>query len=65
MIYGGRLIDPANNVDGELNLLLEGGKVALVTRERPNADKVIDAGGKIVCPGFVDMHMHEDPVELE
>lgn len=65
LVYGGRLIDPANSVDGELNLLLEGGKVALVTRERPNADKVIDAGGKIVCPGFVDMHMHEDPVEPE
>ncbi len=28
----------------------------------PQADRVIDVSGKIVCPGFIDIHMHEDPV---
>ena len=62
LIYGGRLIDPANRVDGRLNLLIEDGKVADVTRDMPQADRLINAEGKIVCPGFVDIHMHEDPV---
>ena len=61
-IYGGRVIDPANRVDGQLNLLIENGKIAWVGRERPEADRTIDATGKIVTPGFIDIHMHEDPV---
>ena len=65
LIYGGRLIDPANRIDGKLNLLTEGGKIIAVTREMPEADTFINAEGKIVCPGFVDIHMHEDPVEAD
>ena len=63
LIFGGRVIDPANGLDGHYNLLLEHGKVAWVGKERPAADKTIDATGKIVSPGFIDIHMHEDPVE--
>ena len=65
LIYGGRLIDPSNRIDGKLNLLTEGGKIIAVTREMPEADTLINAEGKIVCPGFVDIHMHEDPVEAD
>ena len=63
LIYGGRVIDPANRVDGKLNILIENGKVAWVGKDMPEADKTIDATGKIVTPGFIDIHMHEDPVE--
>ncbi len=63
LIRGGRLVDPANRVDSRLNLLLEDGKVAAVTEAEPPADQIIEAAGKIVCPGFVDIHMHEDPVD--
>ena len=62
LIYGGRLIDPANRVDGNLNLLIEDGKVIWVGTGTPDADETIDATGKIVTPGFIDIHMHEDPV---
>ena len=62
LIRNGLLVDPANRVYGKLNLLLEGGKVAAVTTEAPAADRVIDATGRVVCPGFIDMHMHEDPM---
>ena len=62
LIHGGRVIDPANRVDGLLNLLIEDGKVAWVGKEMPEADQTIDATGKIVSPGFIDIHMHEDPV---
>lgn len=63
LIKNGLLIDPANHVQAKLNLLIDGRKVSLVTDEEPAADRVIDAAGKVVCPGFVDIHMHEDPVE--
>ena len=62
LIYGGHLIDPANGLDGHYNILLENGKVAWVGTEMPEADKRIDATGKTVTPGFIDIHMHEDPV---
>lgn len=63
LIYGGRLIDPANGLDGQYNLLLENGKVVWIGTGLPDADESIDAAGKIVTPGFIDIHMHEDPVE--
>ena len=63
LIYGGHLIDPANRVDAHLNLLIENGHIAYITENMPDADECIDATGKIVCPDFIDIHMHEDPVE--
>ena len=63
LIFGGRVIDPANGVDGQFNILLENGKVAWIGEGMPQADETVDATGKIVTPGFVDIHMHEDPVK--
>lgn len=62
LISGGRVIDPANRVDAHLNILTENGKIAWVGTGTPDADVTLDATGKIVTPGFVDIHMHEDPV---
>ena len=61
-IAGGRVIDPANRVDAKLNLLMDNGKIAWVGVGTPPADRVLDVTGKIVTPGFIDIHMHEDPV---
>ena len=63
LIYGGHVIDPANRVDGKLNLLIEDGRIAWAGTAMPEADNKIDATGKIVAPGFIDIHMHEDPVK--
>lgn len=62
LIKNGFVIDPANQVQAKLNLLIEGKTVIAVTTETPDADIVIDAAGKIVTPGFIDIHVHEDPV---
>ena len=62
LLYGGHLIDPANRVDAKLNLLLENGKVTWVGTGMPEADEAFDCTGRVVCPGFIDIHMHEDPV---
>ena len=60
LIRGGRLIDPKNKVDEKLDLLVEQGKVA-ETGKKLASDKdteVLDATGKVVVPGLVDMHVH-------
>lgn len=62
LIRGGRVIDPANRADAYLNLLIENGKVAWIGEGEPEADEIIDAAGSVVSPGFIDIHMHEDPV---
>ena len=62
LIQNGLLADPASGLLKKSNLLLAGGKIACITDDAPPADRVIDAGGCIVCPGFIDIHMHEDPV---
>ena len=63
LIKNGLVIDPASRVEARLNLLLNDGRVAAVTRSEPAADQVIDAAGRVVCPGFIDIHMHEDPLQ--
>ncbi|MCR5088354.1 MAG: amidohydrolase family protein [Oscillospiraceae bacterium] len=63
LIKNGRVIDPAQRIDAQLNLLAADGKIDCLTSELPEADEVLDADGLIVCPGFIDMHSHEDPVK--
>ncbi|MCU0651356.1 MAG: dihydroorotase [Candidatus Omnitrophica bacterium] len=59
LIKSGRVIDPANNIDSVLDVLIENGKVACLQKEiTSKADKIIDASAKIVIPGIVDMHVH-------
>lgn len=65
LIKNGLLVDPANRVMGKLNLLLDGESVAAVTAEEPEAERIIDAADRVVCPGFVDIHMHEDPLGVD
>lgn len=61
LIEKGHIIDPKNNIDFVTNIFIKDGKIAQLTEEFIEADEVIKAEGKIVCPGFVDIHMHEDP----
>lgn len=59
LLKGGRVIDPANQIDGPLDLLVEDGKIAAVAPEIDAPDAVIeDVSGKLVTPGFVEMHAH-------
>lgn len=62
-ITGGRVIDPRNHIDSKLNLVLEGGKVVALTDQKPEAGaSILHAENRVVCPGFLDIHMHEAPV---
>ena len=56
-IKSGHLIDPANNIDTQADLFIAAGKVAAVGKAPPgfSANRVIDAAGLVVCPGFIDL----------
>ena len=60
LIKGGRVIDPAQGLDGRMDVAVSGDKIALVAEEIPAMEcrKVIDAAGKIVTPGLIDLHCH-------
>ncbi|MEN6351498.1 MAG: dihydroorotase [Syntrophomonas sp.] len=59
LIKGGRVIDPVGNTDKLMDVLIEDGKVAKMGKSIKAAGaEIIDASGKLVCPGFIDMHVH-------
>lgn len=64
LIKNGRMVDPASGIDEALDVVLEDGRIkALGKFPKTEAyEEVIDAAGKIVAPGLVDIHVHfRDP----
>lgn len=64
LIKNGRLVNPATNTDEVMDVAIENGKILKVEKgiEENGFEKVIDAAGKIVAPGLIDVHVHfRDP----
>jgi len=59
-IEGGRVIDPASGTDGVRTVVVRDGKIAEVAErvERPRDARAVDARGRWVTPGFLDLHVH-------
>ena len=59
LIRQGRVVDPANGTDEVRDIFVDKGVVAESAKEiKKDADTVIEASGKIVLPGLIDMHVH-------
>ena len=60
LLKGGRVVDPANGVDGIHDVLIDGDRIARVGRDLPvdGATVVEIPRGLVVCPGLIDMHVH-------
>lgn len=69
LLTGGRIIDPSQNLDAEMDLLIENGKIATIGKNIRTPDTasrrastgeitVIDLRGMFVVPGLIDMHTH-------
>ena len=64
LIKNGRVLDPAANLDSQTDVLVQNGKVTQIAPSipAPPDTQVIDATGKWVTPGLIDMHVHlRDP----
>jgi dihydroorotase len=60
VVKGGRLIDPHQGIDGIRDIGIRGERIVAVAEEiDPGMEvEVIDAGGKLVMPGLIDLHVH-------
>jgi dihydroorotase len=63
LLRGGRVVDPASDVDGQFDILIDGDRIAQVGRDLPvtlaEGGAIVDVPpGLVLCPGLIDMHVH-------
>jgi dihydroorotase len=60
LIRNGHVVDPASSMDAIQDVLVADGRIERVGRDLPAGPDttVLDATGKLVCPGFIDIHVH-------
>ncbi|MBM3819357.1 MAG: dihydroorotase [Acidimicrobiia bacterium] len=60
LLKGGRVVSPADGIDGTCDVLIDGERIARVGRDLPADGAVVVEvpAGLVVCPGFIDMHVH-------
>src|SRR5882757_10098564 len=60
LIQGGEVIDGTGGPWMRANVAIKGDRIVYVGRAPVKAKRIIDAGGKVVSPGFIDMHTHSE-----
>ncbi|MCK5148751.1 dihydroorotase [bacterium] len=60
LLKGGRLVDPQTGLNEKADLLIENGTIVKIGKvdEKGVEGRVVDCKGKIIAPGFIDMHVH-------
>lgn len=58
LITNGRVIDPSQELDAKLDVLIENGLVARIDKKIKADVETLDAEGLVVTPGFIDLHTH-------
>lgn len=60
LIHGGRVIDPSLGIDRQMDVAITDGRIAALDQALPadGARQVVDAVGKLVTPGLIDLHAH-------
>ncbi|HVY66341.1 MAG TPA: amidohydrolase/deacetylase family metallohydrolase [Gammaproteobacteria bacterium] len=66
VIRGGRVIDPSQGIDRRADVAVRAGRIAAIGPEipAPAGVEVVDASGRIVVPGLIDVHLHARDAEL-
>lgn len=65
VISGGRVVDPASGMDAVGDVAIMDGKIAAVGTGLGGAERVIDATGLVVAPGFIDLHAHGQSIPAD
>ena len=60
LLKGGRVIDPANNIDGLFDVAIVGSLIGAIDKDisPAHARRVADVSGLVVTPGLIDLHAH-------
>jgi dihydroorotase len=58
LITGGRVVDPSQDLDEKLDVLIEEGTISKLDKKIKANVETFDASGLIVTPGFIDLHTH-------
>ena len=60
LIRNGRVIDPLQGIDQVMDVAIAGGRIAALGMNlaESEAAQTLDASGKLVCPGLIDLHTH-------
>ena len=64
VLKNGLVIDPGNKIMGKLNLGIYGDKISCLTDSVIEGKTEYDCTGLVVTPGFIDIHAHEDKIEM-
>jgi dihydroorotase len=66
VIRGGRVVDPARRLDSVMDVAVSGGRIAGVLPSGSATDvaEIVDATGKLVVPGLIDVHTHARSREM-
>lgn len=65
VISGGRVVDPASGMDAIGDVAVMDGRIAAVGTDLGSAERVIDAAGLVVAPGFIDLHAHGQSIPAD
>jgi predicted amidohydrolase len=65
VISGGRVVDPASGMDAVGDVAVLDGKIAAIGTGLGGAERVIDATGLVVAPGFIDLHAHGQSIPAD
>ncbi|MCL6257724.1 amidohydrolase family protein [Aquiflexum sp. TKW24L] len=58
VLEGGRVIDPETKLDAIRNVGIQNGRIMMISSETLKGKETINVSGKVVSPGFIDLHVH-------
>jgi N-acyl-D-glutamate deacylase len=58
VLANGRVMDPESGLDAIRNVGIRDGKIVAISEGELEGSRVIDAAGRVVAPGFIDLHSH-------
>ncbi len=65
VLEGGRVMDPETGLDATRNVGISAGKIVRISDQKLNGQRIVNATGLVVAPGFIDLHQHAQDLESQ